>query len=228
MTSVLSGHLHRNPRRETFSPTLRKRLIKPWFSTDPGPAGEMTFMTTGISVAVTHATSGRQWETVTWRGRKPTLGLGHSELSGGLWAAPRGTPEHRPRWRKPARRRKCHVSRLRLRGSGWQTLPVGASVLSQVGCRLPTQRSWPHRLDSLSSAPRPGRGRRWAGENAAPGLGLAVLPFLLPTFSPKSFIPFPPLPVVFHLFARRCRRPRPTPIPPSSCPSRGYRPPAAP
>lgn len=72
----------------------------------------------------------------------------------------------------------------------------------------------PHLADSQVLAPRPGRGRRRAGKNAAPCLRLGALPSF-PAFIPESY-PVPWLPaVVFQLFVWRCRRPDqplPTPI----------------
>lgn len=88
-----------------------------------------------------------------------------------------------------SRSRKCHVSPLRLRGRRL-TLPARASLLFGLGCLLPAPRSRPHRRDYLPSAPRPSRGRWWAGENVAPGLGLDAPPSLLPAFCPQSFFPF--------------------------------------
>lgn len=90
MTSVLPGNLHKNSRRGTVIPTPRKLPLKPWLPSHPGRAGQMTFITAGISVSVTHATSGRRWEWRGRRGRAPSFGPGHPELSGGFRAALRG------------------------------------------------------------------------------------------------------------------------------------------
>lgn len=70
MKSALSGNLHKNWRRRTVSPTPPKLPLKPWLSSDPGLAA---FTTAGISVSVTHATSGRRRESVTWQERPSTV-----------------------------------------------------------------------------------------------------------------------------------------------------------
>lgn len=85
----------------------------------------------------------------------------------------------------PARSRKCHVSRLRLRGRRLtDTSGAGLPSLRLAAVFQPAFPAPPVRLPRLSSQAR--RGPGWAGENAAPGLGLAALPSLLPAFSPKS------------------------------------------
>lgn len=54
-----------------------------------GPRGDV--QDAGISAAVTHATSGRRWESVTWQASPGTVhGAGTTRQSGGLGAAPRG------------------------------------------------------------------------------------------------------------------------------------------
>lgn len=94
---------------------------------------------------------------------------------------PRGEKRaYRPRQRRRARSRKCHVSRLRLRGQRLTgTSGRGVFPSLSLGYRLPARRSRPHESDSQASPPRPSRGRSRAGKNAAPCLGHDALPSLL-------------------------------------------------
>lgn len=147
---------------------------------------------------------------------------------------PRGEKRaYRSRQRRRARSRKCHVSRLRLRGQRLTgTSGRGVFPSLSLGYRLPARRSRPHGSDSQVSAPRPSRGRSRAGKNAAPCLGHDALPTLLLA----SVLSRWSLPSVSstRLSALRLSLSQTPTIPfqprraPSSCPSRGYRPPAAP
>lgn len=194
----------------------------------------MTFTTAGISVAVTHATSGRRCHSVTWQARSSTVLRAGTP---GAIGRPLGSPERKKERTDRSsdfdrvRSRKCHVSRLRLRGQRLTgTSGRGLSRLS-VGCRLPAWRSRPHLSDSQASAPRPTRGRSRAGKNAAPCLGHDAPPSLLASVLSWWFLPSASSSRLSALSLALSQTPT---IPcqprraPSSCPSRGYRPPAAP
>ena len=197
MKSVLSGNLHKNWR--TVSPTPRKLPLKPWLSSDPGLAA---FTTAGISVSVTDATSGRRWESVTWQERPSTV------LRAGTPGAVRwlqGSPAGREELTDcghccEAGAGSATCPDCACAPSGWQAVPVGASLsLSPLGCCFPTRRSRPHWPDTQASAPRPNSDRRRTGENAAPCVGLPAPPSLYPAFSPKSLAPSWLPAVVFQL-----------------------------
>lgn len=152
-----------------------------WLLSDPGTAGKMTFNTPGISVTVTHATSGRRWDSVTWLARSSTV------LRAGTPGAVRwllGSPE--------GRRLSIDSSSSREPGAGsatcpdcacaapgWQPLPAGASLLFSVGCRLSAGRSRLLQSDFQASPLKPSRGRWGAGKNAVLSLRLDAPPFLL-------------------------------------------------
>lgn len=120
-----------NARVGTVSPTPRKWLLKPCLPSDSGPAREMTFTTTGISVAVTHATSGRRWDSVTWQARSSTV-LRAGTPGAVRW--PLGSPEGR---RERTDRGSggepgagsATCPDCACAASGWQALPAGASFL---------------------------------------------------------------------------------------------------
>lgn len=89
----------------------------------------------------------------------------------------------------------------------------GPPFSSPLSCRLPAQRSRPYRPYSIASAPRPGRGRRWAGGECGTRPRACCTALSPPRLQSSVVSPFPPLPaVVFRLFAWRCRRPLPARI----------------
>lgn len=140
----------------------------------------------GISVEVTHATSGQWEESVTWQARPSTVLRARTP---GAVRWPVGSPAGRARKAVAVTSPEPEVPRVLTapaqpaadRHFRWGPLP------SQPGCFLTARRSGPT-ANSLPSAPRPTGGHRWAGDNVAPGLGLDVAPSLFPAFSPKSFV----------------------------------------
>lgn len=133
------------------------------------------------------------------------------------------------RWRMPARTRKCHVSRLRLRGrrltgTSGRGLPFLAAWLLPSSLAFPAPPALLHILSSQAlSWPPVGWGECGARPRAC---CTALSP---PRLSPKSLA----LPLRFEQSSfssslGAVADPYQPGKPPSSCPSRGCRPPAVP